>query len=208
VKAVDAALPAADGFDDAEIEVYDAGRYSAMTGNHIAGTPQETTDCQAFLDAIQHTGPGDIRLRSTVTQERTDGSKSMDPSWAQSKSGTRLAEVGDGWVYRKGMVGLDALQVVALEERIVSSETEYPSGEDFWQAVEALRERGAHIPEYEPSEGDAEHTPVLPDREELQTATSGWDWRHAGEEPDRELTIDDARERTVEAIAGISKPSR
>ena len=29
---------------------------------------------------------------------------------------------GDGWVYRKGMYGLDALQVVALEERITTDE--------------------------------------------------------------------------------------
>jgi hypothetical protein len=194
VKAVEAALPHDERFPDAEIEVYDSARYYAMTGTHLAGTPEYTTDCQAFLeelaeefatvaegtpdellqepeksaeeigdiettddfqdvlDAIQHTGPSDIRLRSTVTHERADGTKSMDPSWAQSKSGTRLAEVGDGWVYRKGMVGLDALQVVALEERIISRVDEYPSGEAFWDAVDALRERGAHIPEYESSE--------------------------------------------------------
>ncbi|WP_338738295.1 hypothetical protein [Haloplanus salilacus] len=194
VKAIEAALPHDERFPDAEIEVYDSARYSAMTGTHLVGTPDHTTDCQAFLeelaeefatvaegtpdellqepeksaeeigdiettdnfqdvlDAIQHTGPSDIRLRSTITHERADGTKSMDPSWAQSKSGTRLAEIGDGWVYRKGMVGLDALQVVALEERIISRVDEYPSGEAFWDAVDALRDRGAHIPEYESSE--------------------------------------------------------
>jgi len=194
VKAIEADLPHDDRFPDAEIEVYDSARYSAMTGAHLVGTPERTTRCQAFLDeladefatvaegtpdelleepekskaeiadvettddiqdildAIQHIRPSDIRLRSTVTHERADGTKSLDPSWAQSKSGTRLAEVGDGWVYRKGMVGLDALQVVALEERIITRVDEYPSGEDFWTAVDALRERGGHIPEYEDSE--------------------------------------------------------
>ncbi|WP_158056561.1 Rrf2 family transcriptional regulator [Halorussus halophilus] len=111
---------------------------------------ETTSDIQDVFDAIQHTGPRDIRLRSTVTHERGDGSTDLDPSWAQSKSGTRLAQVGDGWVYRKGMQGLDALQVVALEERIITTETEYPSGEEFWDAVDALRNRGAHIPKYEP----------------------------------------------------------
>ena len=82
---------------------------------------ETTSDMQDVLDAIQHTGPRDIRLRSIVTQERADGTMSMDPAWAQSKSGTRLAQVGDGWVYRKGMVWLDALQVVALEERLINS---------------------------------------------------------------------------------------
>jgi len=57
----------------------------------------ETTDeMQEVFDAIQHTGPSDIRLRSRVTHERSDGTKDLDPSWAQSKSGTRLAEVDDG----------------------------------------------------------------------------------------------------------------
>jgi hypothetical protein len=191
VKAIDAELPGIEGFSDAEIEVYDSARFSAMTGDHLAGTPSEVTACQEFVDelaeefatvaegvpeellrepektkseltdvetttdiqdvfdAVQHTGPNDIRLRSTVTHERGDGSKSLDPSWAQSASGTRLARVGDGWVYRKGMYGLDALQVVALEERIITDASAYPTGEDFWKAIDALRERGAHIPEYE-----------------------------------------------------------
>jgi len=243
VKAIDADLPDAEGFEDAEIEVYDSARFSAMTGDHIQGTPAETSNCQGFLDdlaeeyatvaegtpdemlrdpeksreeiqsvdttadmqdvldAIQHTGPRDIRLRSTVTQERADGSKSLDPSWAQSKSGTRLAQVDDGWVYRKGMVGLDALQVVALEERIITSETDYPSGQDFWDAVDALRARGAHIPEYEPAEGDTEQVAVLPPAvRDLSTAASGWDWRHTAEQGAHSLSIADARERTKNAI--------
>lgn len=245
VKAIDAPLPAAEGFPDAEIEVYDSGRYSAMTGDHLAGTPRETTDCQAFLeeladeyatvaegtpdeltrepeksaeeiadvetttdlqdvfDAIQHTGPRDVRLRSTVTQERADGSKSMDPSWASSKSGTRLAQVGDGWVYRKGMRGLDALQVVALEERIITSEDEYPSGEQFWEAVDTLRARGAHIPEFEPGEEAPEPVAVLPDSDRVDAAASGWDWRHAAgaHTRDTDLSITAARDRTQAAIA-------
>ena len=160
---------------------------------------ETTSDMQDVLDAIQHTGPRDIRLRSTVTQERSDGTTSMDPSWAQSKSGTRLAQVGDGWVYRKGMVGLDALQVVALEERIITTETEYPSGADFWEAVEALRDRGAHIPEFEPSERDIDHTAVLPDSLSLDTSPPTWDWQNPGH--DDSLSIGDARERTTRKIA-------
>jgi len=196
VKAIDADLPDVPGFRDAEIEVYDSARFSAMTGDHIDGTPRNTTDCQPLIDdladeyatvaegmpdemvcepekprheiadletttdiqdvfdAIQHTTPRDIRLRSTVTHERGDGTLDMDPSWASSKSGTRLAQVDEMWVYRKGMHGLDALQVVALEERIITRPDEYPTGEEFWNAVDALRERGAHIPNYESLDED------------------------------------------------------
>lgn len=121
-----------------------------------SGTGQEnltnidtTSDIQDIYDAIHQTRPGDIRLWSPVTEERSDGTKSRDPVWANSETGTRLAEVNDVWIYRDGLIALDALQVVALEERIITDEQEYPDGRDFWRAVDALRNRGAPIPEFE-----------------------------------------------------------
>lgn len=185
----------ADRFPEAELEVYESARFVAMTGRHLAGTPAETRECQAFLDelaatyatvtagrpdalrdgprrsradlaemdatddvqdvydAIAQTRPADVSLRSPVTAERADGSRSLDPAWTHSESGTRLAEVDDRWIYRDGMIGLDALQVVALEEGIITDERDYPSGADFAAAVEALRARGAHIPRFEPGSG-------------------------------------------------------
>ena len=165
---------------------------------------ETTTEIQDVLDAIQHTGPGDVRLRSPVTEQRADGSRSLDPSWDPSDRGDKLAEFADGWVLRDGMIGLDALQVVALEERIVTSEDEYPSGEAFWNAVDALRERGAHVPEYDGSAGeDTEHVAVLPESPRARAAANGWAWQSADRTGvDDALTIDDARERTTEAIAG------
>jgi len=108
-----------------------------------------TTDVTDIYDAVAHTRPRDIRLRSPVTEEYTarDANCARDPSWANSTSGTRLAEFDTHWLYRKGNHRLDALQVVALEERIIRDETDYPSGDDFIEAVDALRDRGAHIPE-------------------------------------------------------------
>ena len=51
------------------------------------------------------------------------------------------------------------------------------------------------------SAGEREHTAVLPAAvRDLTTAASGWDWKHAGRTDDT-LTVDDARERTVDAIA-------
>lgn len=111
-----------------------------------------TDDVDDIYDAIRHVRPRDIQLRSPVTEEyggHRDANYARDPSWAGSKSGTRLAEFDDHWLYRKGNHNLDALQVVALEERIISTETDYPSGDAFVDAVEALRGRGAHIPELE-----------------------------------------------------------
>lgn len=118
-------------------------------------TETETTDnFEELLDAINSVRPKDIRLRSPETGEQSDGSVSRDPSFANSESGTRIGEFGDGWVYRDGMKPLDALQIVALEENIITSPGENPEGKDFWKAVQKLRDRGANIPRYEGSEID------------------------------------------------------
>jgi putative DNA primase/helicase len=108
-----------------------------------------TAEIEDIFDAIKQTRPSDIQLHSPVTEERNDGSKSLDPEWTRSESGTRLAQVEAGWIYREGMIGLDALQVVALEERIITDVRSYPSGNAFWDAVDALRNRGASIPTYQ-----------------------------------------------------------
>jgi putative DNA primase/helicase len=115
---------------------------------------ETTDDIEDIYDAVAHVRPSDIRLRSSVTEEYSarDANCARDPSWANSTSGTRLAEFDDHWLYRKGNIRLDALQVVALEERIIRDESTYPSGQAFVDAVEALRDRGAHIPELETSD--------------------------------------------------------
>jgi hypothetical protein len=226
VPAIDGPLPSdPEGqLTEAEIEVYDSGRYVAMTGDHLAATPTEVRDAQAFVDhladefatvaegtpdeairepektreevrnvettsrmqdvydAIEHTNPRDIRLRSPVTNERASGVTSRDPAWRDSKSGTGLAELDGGWIERKGNHGLDALQVVALEDGIISRPDEYPSGEDFRKAVDALRDRGAHIPEHENPDalrGVGEPVAVLPDSPEIQAATTDEWWQES-----------------------------
>ncbi|MCO8242959.1 hypothetical protein [Haladaptatus sp. AB643] len=160
---------------------------------------ETTSDIQDVFDAIRHTDPADIRLRSTVTHERSDGSKDLDPSWEQSKSGTRLAQVGDGWVYRKGMYGLDALQVIALEERIITAVTEYPRGEAFWEAVEALRARGAHIPEYEADGDETDPMSSLP-LAKLDAAADGERERVAASNDVEWPSTDEARDRLRENL--------
>lgn len=126
------------------------------TKTEVRGT-ETTSDWDVIFDAIAHAEPrfdhGSVELRSGVTNERSSGIYDIDPSWEHSDSGSRLG-YDDGFIYRKSDTGLDILQVVALEERIITSVTEYPTGEDFHEAVEQLRKRGAHIPEYD-SEADA-----------------------------------------------------
>lgn len=113
---------------------------------------KETTDSMdEVTNAIESVGRRDIRLRSTVSNERADGVVDYDPAYRTSESGTGLAWLNrnEVWIDRNGEYYLDALHLVALEEGIVSRPSNYPSGDDFWRAVEALRERGASIPRYE-----------------------------------------------------------
>jgi len=135
---------------------------------------ETTSDIQDVFDAINQTLPSDIRMLSTKTKEHGDGTYSYDPSWVHSESGTRLGVLDDIWIYRKGMIALNALQVVALEEGIITDERAYPEGEAFWDAVEALRDRGAHIPKFEPSSSsvadiDTEETDGQIDKWEVAT---------------------------------------
>lgn len=184
-----------DRFPDAEVEVYDGGRFTTVTGDHISETStdineaqglvdelyemvpdedqgsfdtdlddwetdrsrdevleiEEATDFDQVVDAIKHVRPRDIRLgRWSRTEKRGDGTQSFDHPRVNSKSGTRIGWAPDiGWIYRQGSQSIDALQIVAFDERIITSVTDYPRGQDFKEAVDALRDRGAHIPEYD-----------------------------------------------------------
>ena len=121
-----------------------------------------TDDIEHVFRAIQNVTARDIRLQSTVTEE-TGARKSYNPSWETSDSGTRLGydkiNGEEVWIYRAANHPVDALQVVAREEGIINDVTTYPQGEAFWQAVQALRERGATIPYYEGDDGT--HPDVL-----------------------------------------------
>lgn len=114
-----------------------------------------TDDIDDVFSAIRQVTDGDIRLRSTVTEE--GARKSYDPSWVTSNSGTRLGydtiAGEETWIYRAANQPVDALQVVAAEERMIMDVTDYPQGSDFWKAVGALRERGATIPYFEGDSG-------------------------------------------------------
>jgi hypothetical protein len=113
-----------------------------------------THDLDVIWDAVKQTKPSDITLDSEITEERPDGTLSRDPSWEHSESGTRIGQLDDGFVYRDGMIGLDPLAMVALEEGIISDPDEYPRESDYWEAVDALRNRGAPIPEYNDNDHD------------------------------------------------------
>lgn len=124
--------------------------------NDVYADVDYTDDFDDIKDAIESVGRRDIRLDATETNERANGIIDYDPAHRTSHSGRGMAWFPDNeiWVDRDGQHYMDALQIVALEERIVSRPEDYPSGEDFWKALERLRERGANIPRYTNKDAD------------------------------------------------------
>lgn len=129
---------------------------SVNVDNDAFSDRERTDNFDEIADAIDSVKPRDIRLKSTVTRERPGGIIDFDPSFSASESGTRLGWLPDNgvWIYRDGEHYLDALQLVALEERLLTSVDRYPEGETFWKALEALRDRGASIPRYTGNDRD------------------------------------------------------
>lgn len=181
----------------------------AFVGDPVKSRAESTTvsatnTLQDFADAISHTNPTDIDLRSPVMDESEDGLIVREPSWTGDESDAQLLELDHEWIYTEGLVRLDALQVVALEEGIIDEVTTYPTGTDFHPAIKVLRNRGASIPQYEweySSNGRArfpESIPVLPPEEVPTPLTQG----NIVNSTESELTMEAARNRCQAEIRG------
>jgi len=179
--------------DRADLEDYDPGTTTA---------DETATDVRDVLTAIDRLSVRDLPLRSRQTGTDSTGWETWSPSYRTSESGESVHRPSDEPVFYDHKEGesFGLLGLFAAEQGIISKPWSRLSGGDWWDAVEAARDAGAPIPEYDPAP-DAEYTPTLPPAvRDLSTATSGWDWRHAaGADPD--LSIDAARQRTTDAIA-------
>lgn len=178
-------------------EKHDAEEHEPELDREEIESIEKTNDMGVIFDAIKQTEFLDFRLDSSVTNKRPDGSIDLDPAWGEkSESGTRLGYDENGFIYRQGNYHLDALQVVALEERIITDESEYPQDEDFHEALEGLRNRGAPIPEYITPELDESTLDEI--QENPKVIHSDWLWERI---KDRyELTDDKDAIRQMVAV--------
>ena len=155
-----------------------------------------THDWQDIYDAVRQIDYHDARLRSTETHRRSDGTIDLEPAFPladSSKSGTRLGYLGDGqFIYRKGDIGMDALAVIAAEDGIIRPGDRL-TGQKWFDALDAARARGIHIPEYE--EPDAEYIAGVPSTAKTRAISSGWNYLN-----DDNDIVDAARD-LVEATA-------
>jgi hypothetical protein len=190
---------------DTDDERDDLGDYDP----DATGSDETTTEIRDVLKAVDELEPADIRLRTSQVGSDATGWEQWDPSSYRTSSGNdSLHRPPQEPVFHDHKHGeaFGVLSLLAAEENIITNPWDRLSGRDWWEAVETARDKGASIPEYVGSkDAESEDMAVLPPAvRDLSTATSGWDWRHAGRDDDT-LSIEDARERTVDTIANAYK---
>jgi hypothetical protein len=165
------------------------------------GADDTAEDIRDVLKAVDRLTPRDLPLRSRRTGEDSTGWSTWDPSYRTSESGESVHSPPDEPVFHDHKAGesYGLLGLFAAEEGIIREPWDRLEGSDWWDTVDAARDAGAPIPSFDAAD-TGEPTALLPPGvRDLSTAASGWDWQHAGRETD--LTIDDARDRTADAIA-------
>jgi len=180
-----------------------------------ATTSTETTDdIRDLFYAIDQLDAQRVADRTIVhawndAASTSEGERAFVPVWGTGSNGTanivnsqRWQDTGDrgGYGGPVAMAAIDAPDI-NVDERVQGGVT----GQDWFDAVDHLRDLGFDIPELEASSStqasEPTHTPVLPSDDRFESATSGWDWRHTSDTSEDDLSIQSARDRTTEAIA-------
>jgi hypothetical protein len=182
--------------DRADLEEYDPD---------VTGSEETTTEIRDILHAVDRLEPRDLPLRTRRTGTDSTGWSTWDPSYRTSESGESVHSPPEEPVFHDHKEGesFGLLGLFAAEEGITSNPWDRLEGGEWWDVVAAARDAGAPIPEYVGGKThDTEPVAVLPESvRDLSHATTGFDWRHTARQGPDTLTLDDARERTTDAIA-------
>nr|WP_231990838.1 hypothetical protein [Natronobacterium gregoryi] len=123
-----------------------------------ASTCDETTDdIRDVLVAVDQLQPRDLPLSSRQSGTDSTGWETWDPSYRRSESGESVHRPPSESVFYDHREGesFGVLGLFAAEQGIISNPWDRLAGADWWAAVEAARDAGAPIPEYESSDEDA-----------------------------------------------------
>lgn len=195
----------ANGYTDKEPITHDTDRDRPDLEEYdpdAVDAEEKAEDVRDVLAAVDRLTPRDLPLRTRRTGSDSTGWSTWDPSYRSSESGASLHSPPEDAVFHDHKEGeaFGLLGLFAAEQGIIADPWSRLEGTEWWDAVDAARDAGAPIPEYD-TQRDADHTAVLPPGvRDLSSATSGWDWRHTAEQDDGTLSVDDVRERTVDAL--------
>jgi len=188
---------------------HDTDRDRSVLDEHdpqATGADETTNDVRDVLAAVDRLVPRDVPLQTRPVGTDATGWQLWNPStYRASASGKSLHKPPDEPVFHDHKHGeaFGVLSLYAAEQGIISRPWDRLAGDDWWDAVDAAREGGAPIPEFDGhAGGQREPVAVLPPAvRDLSTDTGRWGSLQPDHPGDDTLTLDDARERTTEAIA-------
>lgn len=130
-----------------------------------------TTDYDDVLDAVDHLEPHDLPLRSSYQEDENSNVESWDPAYRDSKSGISLKRWKDTGLFidmaetDRNHTTFGPLDLFAAEEGIIRRPWRDLTGDDWHEAVDRAREKGAPIPEFVGGQGDLPDEATRPDDE-------------------------------------------
>jgi hypothetical protein len=175
----------------------------------VTGAHETTADTRDVYAALERLRPADLPLRTTKVAEEggPDGWEKWDPSTYRTSSGNdSLHRPTDESVFFDHKTGhsFGLLALFAAEQGIITKPWHDLSGRAWIETVEAARDAGAPIPEYDGNDGkEWQQTVALPSS---TPKARSWDWQNAGEalggdgDPDPWLTRREAQKRVQRAI--------
>jgi len=152
----------ANGYDDRDPVAHDTDRDDPVLEEYdpVATTSDEPAgDVRDVLKAVDRLDARDLPLRTRRTGEDATGWETYDPSYRSSESGESVHSPSNEAVFYDHKEGesFGVLALFAAEEGILSKPWDRLEGGDWWDAVDAARDAGAPIPQYDP---DADRDPV------------------------------------------------
>jgi hypothetical protein len=162
------AILEANGYDDEDPISHDTDRDRAELDGYDPGATdrEETTeDVRDIYAAVDRLRPSDLPLSTRSTGEDSTGWTTWNPSYRRSESGASVHSPPREPVFHDHKEGeaFGVLSLFAAEQGIISNPWDRLAGGDWFDAVDAAREAGAPIPEYDPpTEYDPDAEPVAP----------------------------------------------
>lgn len=172
-----------------------------------------TDDKHDIFHALDQLDCREVAERTIVHRWNDSASTSRDvrafyPTWGPDSNGTaNIVHPEKGWKDTGDEGGHGkAATMAAIDAGIISHRNAGPvSGEDWWEAVEHLRELGFDIPRYESSVGDDDpfdprYVASFPETPEVQRSLSSWNPDPRGSD---KLTKGEVHERVEKAVDAV-----
>jgi hypothetical protein len=186
--------------DDAVTHDTDRDRPELDEYDPVATDADETTaDMRDVLAAVDALDPRDLSLRTRRTGTDATGWETFDPSYRTSDSGASLHKPPDEAVFHDFKHGesFGVLGLFAAEQGLISDPWDRLDGSDWFDTLDAARDAGAPIPEYDPDDAD----PVAALPLALLDSLDGEDRRRAARKRGLSIpTTDDARQALRDAV--------